>query len=353
MLIEAQLAMGEFAEAEQRLETLHELATAAGDRAALCRALMRVVSAATFKQEFERAADRAREALQLYRATGDRIGEAHALASVAMACVRLSRWNEARSANLAAAEIFEAVGDRRGLARAQMNLGMLHARFGAFAIAREHLVSARVHHDALGDRRAHTASTLNESFVALWQGHPAEAKRLALDAVGAAREMDHAAYVATALANLGAAERDLGELDAAIAHMEEGLAMQLALNRMADGVSDLADIALAYALRGDLPAAQTFAERIIAIDTSWTDTAIFPPYPLWIVSCILHWSGDDRAPTIFDWARQLATTLAESIAEPDFRAHFEALPFYAAMQKIDGEEGWPARPPARTLRVRS
>lgn len=343
-LIEAQVALGELTDAEHQLETIHELALASGDRVALCDALMRAVSAATFKQEFERAASGAKEALEHYRVIGDRVGEARALSSVAMACVRLSRWDEARSANLAAAEICESIGERRGLARAQMNLAMLHARFGDLQVARDHLILARAHHDVLGDRRAHTASLLNESFVAIWQKCPTEAKTLALEAVSAAKEMDHAAYLATALANLGAAERDLGELDAAIEHMEEGLAMQLALNRMADGVSDLADIALAYAYRGDLMTAQTLAERIMAIETTWTDSAIFPPYPLWIVACILYWNHDERADVMRAWAWQLADTLAESIREPELRAQFKALPFYIGLQLIEETHGWPPAP---------
>ena len=343
-VIEADITLGELAEAERLLATVDELATATGDRAALCDALMRAVSAATLKQEFERAARRAQEALEHYRVIGDRVGEARALSSVAMACVRLSRWEEARAANLAAATICEAIGDRRGLARAEMNVGMLHARCGDLHTARRHLVAAREHHRVLGDRRAHTASLLNESFVAIWQGLPHEAKRLASEAVTAAREMDHAAYVATALANLGAAERDLGELEAAIAHMSEGLAAQLALNRMADAVSDLADAALAHALRGDLAAARDFSERIMAVEPSWTDAAIFPPYPLWIVACVLHWSGDDRARAAYAWASRLAQTVAGSISDPALRGHFEALPFYAAMRRVEGEHGWPPRP---------
>jgi tetratricopeptide (TPR) repeat protein len=227
-----------------------------------------------------------------------------------------------------------------------MNAGMLQARCGDLHEARRHLVAARSHHGILGDRRGHTASLLNESFVALWEGRAREAKALALDALASAREMDHAAYIATALANLGAAERDLGELDAAIAHMDEGLAMQLALNRMPDAVSDLADAALAYAMRGDLAAARQFADRVMDVETSWTEAAIFPPYPLWIVACVFHWSGDERAPVAYTWARQLALEQAGSIADAALRAHFEALPFYTAMQRVDGTHGWPVLPAA-------
>jgi predicted ATPase/DNA-binding SARP family transcriptional activator len=345
-LIEAEISLGELAEAERLLVVCSDLATASGDRAALCDALMRAVSAATLKQDFARAERGAQEALEHFRFIGDRVGEARAISSVAMACVRLSRWEEARTANLAAAAICEAIGDRRGLARAEMNAGMLQARCGDLHEARRHLVAARSHHGILGDRRGHTASLLNESFVALWEGRAREAKALALDALASAREMDHAAYIATALANLGAAERDLGELDAAIAHMDEGLAMQLALNRMPDAVSDLADAALAYAMRGDLAAARQFADRVMDVETSWTEAAIFPPYPLWIVACVFHWSGDERAPVAYTWARQLALEQAGSIADAALRAHFEALPFYTAMQRVDGTHGWPVLPAA-------
>jgi DNA-binding SARP family transcriptional activator/predicted ATPase len=341
ILVEAHVALGELGDTERELTAVHDLAVAAHDRSALGDALMRAVSAATVKQEFDRAASAAKEALELFRAIGDRIGQAFALASIATASVRLSRWDEARSSNLAAAAIFEAAGERRGLARAQMNLGMLHARFGDLGPAREFLISARVHHAALGDRRAHTAALLNESFVAYWQRLPSEAKALARDAVDAAKEMGHAAYAATALANLGAAERDLGELDAGIAHMEEGLALQLQLNRMADAVSDLADLALAYEMRGTGARARDLVEQILVIDTTWTNAAVFPPYPLWVVACILHAQGDARADGVRAWAWELASGLAASIADPAFRERFEALPFFTNLQPNADPHAWP------------
>jgi hypothetical protein len=128
--------------------------------------------------------------------------------------------------------------------------------------------------------------------------------------------------------------------------MDEGLAMQLALNRMPDAVSDLADAALAYAMRGDLVAARDFADRVMHVETSWTEAAIFPPYPLWIVACVLHWSNDERAAVAYAWARELALEQAASITDTTLRAHFEALPFYTAMHQVDGSRGWPVLPVA-------
>jgi predicted ATPase len=344
ILIEAELSLGNFSQAEERIEALQAMAASSGNHSAMCEALMRAVSAAVLQQQFERAAWTAAEALSHYTVIGDRVGEARALSSIAMASIRLSLWAQARSANLSAAEIFEAIGDRWGVARAQMNLGMLLGRCGDLDGARTMLASARMHHDRTGDRRGYTASLINEGFLTLWQGRAAEAKELSHRALGIARDMDHASYMAAALANLGAAERDLGDLDAAIAHMNEGLAIQVSLNRMSDAVIDLADLALAYAMKGDLRAAGEEANRILAIDRSWTSAAIFPPYPLWVVACVLHWIGDRRADEVLEWSRQLARAFAASIDEPELRAKFEALPFFTALERVDGARGWPQAP---------
>ena len=351
--LEATLTLGELTEADELLVQLQDLAATSGDPAALGQALLSAMSAATMKQDFGLAATAAMSALEQFRAIGDRVGESQALASLAMANVRLSRWDEARATNVSAASICEVIGDRRGVARALMNLGMLHSRCGDWETGRAHFAAARAQHVAFSDRRAQTAALLNESFIALGQGQPADAKTLAAEAWDIAKSMDHVSFVAAALANLGAAERDLGELDAAIEHMEQGLAMQLALNRMSDAAGDLADVAIAYARRGDLVKARDLAEQILAIDASSLESAIFPPYPLWVVACIFRWTDDDRAAGIHTTAWQLAQTHAEKISEPQLRASFERLPFVVEMAAVDGAKGWPASPAPAAERARN
>ena len=223
-----------------------------------------------------------------------------------------------------------------------MNLSVLHARCGDLREARKLLIEARSHHRILDDRRALAASLINESFVAIWQRDARSAHALAQEGVAIATEMDHAAYVASGLANLGAAERDLGRNDEAIAHMERGLALQLSLNRMADGVSDLADIAWAYLQRGDLAQALLFADRVLELGLSATETAIFPPYPWWVVARILHAAGDDRHLQIQEQAWERAQLQAGSITDAGLRACFETLPFFGEMRLVAGGGPWPS-----------
>ncbi|MBV9971708.1 MAG: AAA family ATPase [Candidatus Eremiobacteraeota bacterium] len=352
-LAEIFVSIGEKAAAEEALGQARTIAREAEDARALVGVLMQTVAVAMSQQQFERVAEFGAQAVALYRSQGDRLGEARALVNLAAASVRLSRWEAARDANLIAARTFELAGDLRGLARVLMNLGMLHGRCGDLDEGRRLVARAREHQIRLGDERALTASFLNESFLALWQGDARGAKTLAVQALEIAERMQHAGYRAQALGNLGAAERDLGELDAAIAHMDEGLSMQLRLGRLPDAISDLADAALANGMRGRLDAALPLVERILSIDRAWTDAAIFPPYPPWVAARILHAAGDPRAPNVLKWASKLAVSFAASIDLPDMRARFEALPFVEEIRRAISHDTWPPLGRARrTSRAR-
>ena len=340
-LAEIEISIGDKPAAENALERAQIIAREAGDGRALVTALMQTVAVELSQQQFERVVEHGFQAIALYHSQGDRIGEARALVNVAAASLRLSRWDAARSQNVSAAATFELAGDRRGLARVLMNLGMLHGRCGDLVEGRRFFVRAREHQTHLGDDRARCASFLNESFLALWQGRPHEAKALAREALEIAAKMKHASFRAQGLANLGAAERDLGELDAAIAHMTEGLSLQLDLQRLPDAVSDLADAALTHVMRGDLESALELVERVLGIDRAWTQSAIYPPHPAWVSARVLHMAGDARAAAVLALASQLSASFSASIDVPELRASFEELPFMAEIRNAVMKGVWP------------
>jgi hypothetical protein len=102
-------------------------------------------------------------------------------------------------------------------------------------------------------------------------------------------------------------------------------------------------------MNGDLAAALVRCEQILAIDEAWTKSAVFPPYPLWVVAYVFHWAGDERADEVCAWAWRLATTFAQSIEVAELRARFEALPFFVGMRAVREKREWPKAPAA--LRV--
>ena len=343
-LIEADVWTGEFKDAEHLLEGARAIATEAQDRSSLAQTLMQAASLATGRLEYARAAEVSEQAAQEYRAIGDRVGEAHALVSVAAAAIRISQWGRGVAANVAAAQVFDAIGDSAGLARVMMNLGFLHARCGDLETASERFGRARELYERLGDRRNYAASLVNESFVASARGLAADAKKWAQTAVDIAAEIGYPLLQAIALANLGGAESVLGELDAAIEHMERGFAMERELGQKL--VGNLAEAAVARVKRGELHVAAEMAEQIMAADRARFEAAFFPPYSPWTAACIFHWSGDQAAQeqTALALAFELYESIAASIDVPELRAHFEALPFNRAILAAKAEGVWPSLP---------
>ncbi len=332
-LAEVDVAVGQNERAETLLEEARAIAERGGDEFAKAATLMQSVAIAMSQQRFEAVMRLAREAAELHRMHGDLVGEAVAQANTASAALRLSRWKEAREANAIAASTFESIGDRRGLARVLMNLGMLHGRCGDFSASRSFFARAFEYQTLLKEDRARTASLLNQSFIALWQRKSADAKQLASHALSLATAMQHAAFRAQALGNLGAAERDLGEVAAGAAHMDEGIALQTAVGRMADAASDLVDAALAHALAGEHEAAKALTERFLALDHGACEGAVFPPYPWWIAARVLQALGDDRRAGALAQAAKITRSSLSAIDDDELRGHFERLPFVASIRR--------------------
>ena len=96
-----------------------------------------------------------------------------------------------------------------------------------------------------------------------------------------------------ALGNLGAAERELGELQAAIGHMEAGIAMLRQLGQPANYAGDLVDLTIAYLRAGKLPDARRASEEMLALlDNSSADAMPQPQSMLWAAARTYRALGD-------------------------------------------------------------
>ncbi len=347
-LIDANVWSGELEAANRLIEEARAVATGAGDRAGIALMFMRGWSAAVTREEYELAIELAQQAADEYRAIGDRVGEARALLNVAAAGLYFSQWQRVREATVTAAKTFEELGDGIGLARTLMIRALFHARCGNFPTASNLLLRAQEAYERADNRSGRCGAMVNRSFVACWQGDAHGAKALALEGIALASEIGYASGRATALANLGLAERDLGALDAAIAHMEEAFEIDRGLGRLPNA-GDLADAALAYAMRNDFATATALAQEIMACDRARIATSAFPPIAPWIAACIFHWNDDgERASGALQLASELASTMADSIDVPELRQTFVALPFNRAIAATLRYDRWPPRPTAES-----
>jgi tetratricopeptide (TPR) repeat protein len=201
---------------------------------------------------------------------------------------------EARTCFGEAAAMYAAIGKRQGVAGVLVNSGLHGVRTGMLDDAERWLRASLDEFRALKDMRGQAASAINLSYVRLFRGDAAEAKLLSSEAVAFSRAANHAMYEAAALGNLGAAERDLGEFDAAINHMKEGLAIRRRLNRPGDYDDDIAHLIAAYLAAGDIEAARPLSEEL-APSLATSSPAIFlPQFAHWTAARAFRELGDER-----------------------------------------------------------
>jgi DNA-binding SARP family transcriptional activator/tetratricopeptide (TPR) repeat protein len=341
---------GSLDEAQRYLERARSVAEARANPALVAKALWAASGTAMMRQQFDRCAELCATCVEVSRGMGDLEGEADALARAGSALARLNSYEEAQRATAQAARLFEAIGKRQGIAMASVNMGNVATRLGALDDAEAAYVRAQRIFEELHDVRGEIVAALNLSFMHLCHGDARNAKTLAARAHELARAAKYAAFEAQALANLGAAERDAGELDAAIEHMQAGLAIAKALHRPSDLLTDLADLALAYVLKGELAAAQQIVAEITAAGDDVAESALWPQYHNWVAARVCRLAGDDeRTASFLDRARGIVEKATAAMANADARERFLALPVNRDIAQAYELGQWPdhAATPAR------
>ncbi|HLI94910.1 MAG TPA: AAA family ATPase [Candidatus Baltobacteraceae bacterium] len=262
------------------------------DPSLIARVAMTSAGIAIMRRDFARALTDAQEAHARYREIGDREGEAEAGTRVASALSFQMRFEEAAAEFAAAASIYRAIGNRLQLAYLLFNQTGSQMQLGLLEEARSSLTAALEIFEAFDDTRGRAASLTNLSMVRLLQQAPQEAKEIGTRALSAARDIANSVIEAGALANLGNAERELGDLDAALAHMKEAIAIRERLQRSAT-FEELGDLALAQLKAGDSGALATADDIMQRADASGENT-VWPHYCFWAAARVYHERGNDR-----------------------------------------------------------
>ena len=264
------------------------------------------------------------EALRRHREIGDREGEAEAGTRLASALSFQMRFEEAAAEFTAAANIYRALGNRLQFAYLLFNQTGSQMQLGFLDDARESLETALEIFQAFDDTRGRAASLTNLSMVLLLQQAPQQAREIGFEALRAAREISNSVIEAGALSNLGNAERELGELEAALAHMKEAIAIRARLNRPAT-FEELGDLALAQMKAGDPEAQRTAGDIMQRADDSGENT-VWPHYCFWAAARVYHFLGHDRrAGQVLQRATQLVGLQLEAMADRRSREAFGRL----------------------------
>jgi tetratricopeptide (TPR) repeat protein len=323
LLAEFSANVGDVAASKVHLATIAERAATLADRAVEARALDVTATAALLRQEYRDCFEMTERALALHGATGHREGVAAAQGRLAVTAAWLGDYTAALREFDRALESYESIGNKRGLAVTHTNRTLLLMRLGAFEEALESIERSNALFEVANEQRTVVANRVNASFVRLHLGQADVAKGLALEALAAAKDIAFPVFEAAALANLGNAERALGEIESAAEHMEAGIAIRRPIQDARDFVDDLADLTMLYAQAGRDGDALATAQELFNIGSSSFEGAFWPHYVWWAAAIGFAAGGEhDRAALSAVRAGEELRRFTESIEDAQARESF-------------------------------
>lgn len=333
LLVDFTTNIGDIDASRIYLSQMSERANSLADQAVEARALAIAATAALLRQEYRECFAMTKRSLELQVATDDREGEAASRGRLAITAAWLTDYGLALREFDLALQTYESIGHKRGLAVTHTNRALLLIRLGLFADALVSIERSNAYFEVVQEKRTIVANQVNASFVNLQLGDAATAKALATTALGIAREMAYPVFEAAALSNLGNAERALGELDAAIAHMEAGIAIRRPVQEPRDFVDDLADLTVAYVSAGRDDEALTTARELRAVGAATSFAGAFwPHYAWWAAAQGLEAGGaHDDARAASSRAQSELHEFAQGIQDEKTRDAFLAIPINATI----------------------
>ena len=252
---EIERARAEFAAAEATWKTRGQLGDARRARLGLALVELKAGDAAT-------AAGMAKALIRESEDSGDSRLQGDALEALGVAKVSLGQVAEGREHLLAAVELARSRNDGRREATARYSLGNAYAHERRVHEAEQAYRLAAETFRRLHDDQREVLALANLALMAERSGRRAEARELYREALTSVRELGIPRELGRITFNLGIAERDLGDLDAAAAHFDEAAAaLELA------GATDIrvqvgatrADLAL---LQGDVATARRALDAV-------------------------------------------------------------------------------------------
>ncbi|MCS7252327.1 MAG: tetratricopeptide repeat protein, partial [Thermoflexus sp.] len=328
LLAETSLHEGDFERAEQHLQRATEQLQEHENRFVILRATQTYARMAFARQRFSQALEASRQALELARAVGDRVSEADALLQLAAAQARLFHPADAEVAYQQAIDHYRWMNRPQGQAAALINLAVLYINLGRYAQAAAAFQEAEQLFALLQDQRGQTVCAINRSVVAHYQQDYPTARQMAKRGLEGARSIGARPLEAAALVALSAAERELGDLDAALAHIQQGLALRRELGQTADLCHDMVDLVEVLLRRQDGPAAREAMEEMLALYRANPTGVLHPEAVLWVAAKACRALGEpERGDQLAAEARAVLEARASAIPDPEMRAAFLDLPF--------------------------
>ena len=294
--------------------------------------------------DYERSSAIAEQGLALCQAIGDREGEADAYFWLGNVAGRRFAIDAATAYYAKASALYDTVDKPLGEAMVLVNGGVLGLKIGEFAGALECFARSRRLFLRLKDLRGLTVCAVNLGMTAYLLNRFHAARRILRNAVRLTKLLGAPLLTCAALSNLGAAERELGDLPSALEHCEESMRLRRE-KAPTDMASDLADLGLTYLRAANVDAAVGIAAEIVRLDDGALQNVMYPQDVLWSAARIFVAARlDEQYREALERAFALRSARVAAFTSEAGRERYRALRFNreieAAMARLErGSDG--------------
>jgi tetratricopeptide (TPR) repeat protein len=279
--------------------------------------------------------------LQSSATIGYRQGEAAAYGFAGRAALRLFDIDGARRNLHRAMEMFASMGQRLKQVWTLGDIAGMSATIGRFDEAIEQFKSADDIALSISYGFGHVGCLNNISYVANLKGDFELALSSAREALAVAEGIEAPSGRAHALVNVGVAERELHRIDAAIAHLDEGTALERELNETVELGEDLCELIIALLHNENLERAQQLAVEVLDLVENTAPRLIYPQFLLWTVAAVRRASGDEQGASILlTRARRTLDEREAAIPDSESRVTFRHLRFNRAIDEAFEQNRW-------------
>jgi predicted ATPase/DNA-binding SARP family transcriptional activator len=341
VLAEIATNTGDLDASRRLLDDVRTKAASQPDSGLLLRAISAASVAALQQHRIGDAADLAAEGLTLARSLGDCEEEATMVQRQAITATWQGDFDLARRRFATAAAAFDAIGHLRGMSNARANQAVLALRLGLLDEAQTLGDQALDVAERTGDRRPLAVTFVNLSLVRILRGDPVGAKHFALAGLEVARAVGFPLFEGAALANLGNAERALGNLDVGLLHIKDGLRIRERLLSPTDVLDDYCDLAVGYLQARDLARALSTTTKLLTIAEESLEGAFWPHVCFWSAALVHRVAGKTDATALLERANAEMHAFAAAIADLQTRSAFLALPACREIVAAFERDEWP------------
>jgi predicted ATPase len=321
-------------EAREPLEQALPLAREAGMRDVEARTLNFLGILAEDRGDYPRARERFEQSLHAYRALGDLWYEATVLNNLGL--IALYRWDfaVARAHLERSLDLAETTGNRRTRGTVPARLADIAYCLGDYdeadALYQDSLRRSR----EVAFRRYQVHALSHLGLIACVRGDYHRALELGDEALAVARPMDQRRSQAYAHLTLGHAYVGLGRLDEAAAAYQQSATIRQTIGQPHLAVESLAGSARVELARGDVPAALTHVEAILAWLQTRTLDGTSERFRIYLTCYqVLRAAHDPRAGVVLARAQRELQTLAQRIDdETARRSLLENVPWHRELR---------------------